>query len=268
MTFAHTQLHTNLEKIIIISAENILTRLLLVVTQFSTLRLNMIEASILIVCEEHTTSRIWALCVTELQCRPLIASSVDQAINIIEESSPDVIVIDVTSRNVSGVQICHVIREHANVPLLLLTPINNETHALEAYQSGADDCIIKPISPALFLAKIKVWLHRSWTIQVESLDKLTIGEYTLEPAKHLLRGSDGKNIRLSNLEFRVLYLLMDHSNQMFTNEEIISRVWGFYGEGNSALVKNVIYRLRKKIEPNPNQSLFIRTETGGYLFKR
>jgi DNA-binding response OmpR family regulator len=228
----------------------------------------MIESNILIVCDEPTTSRIWALCVTELHCRPLVANSIKQALNIVEESPPDLIVIDVTSRDVSGIQMCHDLREHVNVPLLLLTPVNNESHTLEAYQAGADDCIIKPISPALFLAKVKVWLRRSRTVQVESLDKLTIGGYTLEPAKHLLQGSDGKKIHLSNLEFRVLYLLMDHPNQSFSNEEIIERVWGFYGEGNSALVKNVIYRLRKKIEPNPNEARYVRTETGGYLFRR
>ena len=228
----------------------------------------MIESSILVACDEPTTSRIWALCVTELHCRPLVANSIKQALNIVEESPPDLIVIDVTSRDVSGIQMCHDLREHVNVPLLLLTPVNNESHTLEAYQAGADDCIIKPISPALFLAKVKVWLSRSRTVQVESLDKLTIGGYTLEPAKHLLQGSDGKKIHLSNLEFRVLYLLMDHPNQSFSNEEIIERVWGFYGEGNSALVKNVIYRLRKKIEPNPNEARYIRTETGGYLFRR
>jgi DNA-binding response OmpR family regulator len=197
-----------------------------------------------------------------------VANSIKQAVDIIEEASPDLMVVDVTSREVSGIQICQDLRQHANAPLLLLTPIHNETHTLEAYQAGADDCIIKPISPALFFAKIKVWLHRSWTVQVESLDKLTIGNYTLEPAKHYLLGCDGKKIHLSNLEFRVLYLLMNHPNQAFTNEEIIGRVWGFYGEGNSALVKNVIYRLRKKIEPNPNESRYIRTETGGYLFRK
>ena len=228
----------------------------------------MIESNILVACDEPTTSRIWALCVIELHCRPLVANSIKQALSIVEESPPDLIVIDVTSRDVSGIQMCHDLREHVNVPLLLLTPVNNESHTLEAYQAGADDCIIKPISPALFLAKVKVWLSRSRTVQVESLDKLTIGGYTLEPAKHLLQGSDGKKIHLSNLEFRVLYLLMDHPNQSFSNEEIIERVWGFYGEGNSALVKNVIYRLRKKIEPNPNEARYIRTETGGYLFRR
>ncbi len=228
----------------------------------------MMESSILVLCDEPTTSRVWALCVTELHCRPLAANSLNHALEIVEESGPDLIVVDVNSRDVSGIQICREIRQHITAPLLLLTPINNESHSLEAYQAGADDCLIKPISPALFLAKLKVWLHRSWTVRAESLDKLTIGEYTLDPSNHRLLSSDGKKIRLSNLEFRVLYLLMDHPNQPFTNEEIVARVWGFDGAENSVLVKNVIYRLRKKLEPNPNEARYIRTETGGYLFRR
>jgi len=228
----------------------------------------MIETSIMIICDEPTTSRVWGMLLTELNCHPIVTTTVSHALAALEDSVPDLIVVDVTSREVNGVQICKTMREHVVVPMLFFTPINNETHMLEAYQAGADECVIKPISPALFLAKIKVWLHRTWTVQVESLDKLTIGEYTLDPAKHRLFGKDGVKIRLSTLEFRVLYLLMNHPNQTFSNEEIVDRVWGIHGDGNSALVKNVIYRLRKKIEPNINEARYIRTETGGYLFRR
>jgi DNA-binding response OmpR family regulator len=228
----------------------------------------MVETSILIVCDEPVTSKIWAFCIAELYCRPLVANSIEQAVSTIEESAPDLIVVDVTSWDVGDILMCRALREHTHAPLLLLTSSNHEAHSLEAYQAGVDDCIIKPISPALFLAKIRVWLHRSWTAHVENLEKLTVGSFTLERAKHLLQDSDGKRIRLSNLEFRVLCLLMDHPNQPFTSEEIIERVWGFHGEGNSALVKNVIYRLRKKIEPNREWAQILLTETGGYLFRR
>lgn len=228
----------------------------------------MVDSIIMIVCDEPTTSRVWGMLLVDLHCHPIIANTVSHALEALEESAPDLIVVDVTSRDVNGVQICRTLREHVVVPMLFFTPINNETHMLEAYQAGADDCIIKPISPALFLAKIRVWLHRSWTVQVESLNKLTVGEYTLDPSTHHLLSKDGRKIRLSNLEFRVLYLLADHPNQTFSNEEIIGRVWGFNDDRNSVLVKNVIYRLRKKIEPNPNEARYIRTETGGYLFKR
>lgn len=230
----------------------------------------MLESRILIlvVCDESTKRKIWTVCISELHARPLIADCYEQAVNIIEESSPDLVIIDVSSRDSNEIQICHDLREHTTVPLLLLTSNPSEYHLLEAYQAGVDDCIIKPIGYALLLAKVKVWLYHSWTVQVEDLDNLTVGEYTLEPARRLLQGRDGKKIHLSNLESRVLYLLMEHPNQPLTSEDIAGRVWGVYGKGNSALVKNVIYRLRKKIEQDQKRAQFIRTETGGYLFRR
>lgn len=228
----------------------------------------MTKSTILIVCDEPTTSRIWGVLVTDLQCHPIAVNSAAQALTAIEETSPDMVIVDVTARSTNGLHICQSVREHTTSPILLLTPINNESHMLEAYQAGVDECVIKPISPALFLAKLRVWLYRSWTVRIESLNKLTIGEHTLDPAKHILIHNNGIRIRLSNLEFRVLYLLMNHPNQSFSNDEIIERVWGSYGQGNYALVKNVIYRLRKKIETNPNHATYIRTETGGYMFRR
>lgn len=227
----------------------------------------MVESYILIVCDEPTTSRVWGMLLTDLNCHPIIATTLSQALEALEEAAPDLIIVDVTSREVNGVQMCKTLRDHMVVPLLFFTPINNESHMLEAYQVGVDECIIKPISPALFLAKVRVWLRRSWTVRVESLDKLKVGEYTLDPSTHRLLANDGRKIRLSTLEFRVLYLLVDHPERTFSNDEIIDRVWGFHGEGNSALVKNVIYRLRKKIEPNSTHARYIRTETGGYRFK-
>ena len=228
----------------------------------------MLESSIMIVCDEPATSRIWALLLAELHCTPIVANSIKQALAALEEASPDLIVIDVKSRQVSGVEICRALREHLSTPILLLTPINNESHTLEAYEAGVDECAIKPVSPELFLAKIKVWLRRAWAVPVESLDQVTIGKMTLEPSRHQLMNGDGRRIHLSNLEFGVLYLLVNHPNQAFSSDEILKRVWGFDGHGDPALVKNVIYRLRKKVEPNPNQPCYILTEVDGYVFKR
>jgi len=226
------------------------------------------ESSILIVSDEPTTSRIWGLCLIELHCFFLVANSIPQALTLMEESNPDIVVVDVTARDVNGVQICRSLREHSSIIILLLTPINNESHALEAYQAGADECIIKPISPALFLAKVKVWLYRTRTIQMDTLDELSIGELTLEPSNHLLLDKSGRKVHLSDLEFQVLYLLMNNPNRAFKSEEIVKRIWGHHGEGSAILVKNVIYRLRKKVEPNPNQPKYIRTDPEGYLFRQ
>jgi len=207
------------------------------------------------------------MCVTELHCHPVLAPGATEAIKVIDETLPELVIIDVTSRWVNGLECCAALREHTTAPILLLTPINNESHSLEAYQAGASECVIKPISPALLLAKIRVWLGQAWTVQAQGLGNLMIGDLILEPSRHWLLDQHGDKVRLSNLEFRVLYLLMSHPNVSFSNEDLIERVWGLYGEGNATLVKNVIYRLRKKIEPNPNQPKYIHTVTRGYMLR-
>jgi len=226
----------------------------------------LIESSVLIVSDEPMTSHIWAVCATQLRCHSAVASSAAEAIRVLDEDPPDLIVVDVTSRATSGVEICSALRQHTMTPLLLLTPINNETHSLEAYAAGADECIIKPVSPALFLAKSRVWLRRARSVSATSLDKLRVGGLTLDPARHQLLGAKGEKVRLSNLEFRMLYLLATHARQPFSTEEIVQRVWGLEGQGSAVLVKNIIYRLRKKIEPNLSRPRYLQTVTGGYLF--
>jgi two-component system alkaline phosphatase synthesis response regulator PhoP len=228
----------------------------------------MQQSSILIVSDEPATGAIWGLLVKDLDCTPLAARSAAQAVEMLVETAPDLIVVDVTQRATDGIKTCAALHDNAASPILLLTPVNNETYMLEAYAAGVDECVIKPVSPALFLAKVKVWLRRSWTVSVASLGNIKIGELTLEPARRQILADDGRRIRLSQLEFRLLHLLMNHPGRAFQTDELIERIWGFGELGRSALVKNVIYRLRKKIEPDPNQPRYIRTETGGYLFRR
>lgn len=83
--------------------------------------------------------------VTDLNCQQLAVNTVEQALSVIEETPPDMIVIDVTLRITNGAYICRTMREHVFFPILLLTPINNETHTLEAYQAFVDEFAIKPL---------------------------------------------------------------------------------------------------------------------------
>lgn len=147
-------------------------------------------------------------------------------------------------------------------PILLMTPRRHEAHLLEAYQAGVDECIVKPISPSLFLAKVKSWLRRSWTVPAEALNGVQAGDLQLDPARRELITATGSVVKLTNLEFRLLHLLMSHRGQVLDSNLIIDRVWGYTGGGNSVLLKNVVYRLRRKVEPDPSQPRYIQTATG------
>ncbi len=137
---------------------------------------------------------------------------------------------------------------------------------LEAYAAGVDDCVIKPISPALFLAKVLAWAQRSWTIPVEAVHPTETANWNLDPATRSLIYRRADRIPVTNLEFRLLNQLMSKPGQAFSSEELVRVVWGNYGHGDEVLLKNVVYRLRKKLDNNPGRPKPLQTWQGGYCF--
>jgi len=165
------------------------------------------------------------------------------------------------------VELCKQIRSVSVAPLLLLLPTYNEKLVLSAYQYGMDDVVIKPISPVVFLAKIKAWSRHTWTVPVEELNRVKAGRHRLDALKRCLIDSQDREINLTNLEFHFLHLLMNRSGEIISTEELVQSIWGGYGGGDQILLKNVVYRLRKKIETNPGKPVHLITWPGGYSFQ-
>lgn len=124
-----------------------------------------------------------------------------------------------------------------------------------------DECVVKPISPAIFLAKIIAWSRRSWG---ESMIPRRTGRLRLDPSHRSAVGANNHAIKLTNLEFRLLHLLMSRPGDVFPAEDIIQTLWG--AEGDVVLLKNVVYRLRKKLEEEADETHLIKTWPGGYSF--
>ena len=227
-----------------------------------------LNAKVMIVCDDADTCQIWAHCLRQKGIEVITFGSADAILRQWDDEIPDVVVIDVSTQQLDGIAICQRFREESVIPILLLTPHNNELHILDAYRAGVDECVPKPVSPALFMAKVKVWLRRSWTVPAESLEVVQISDIKLDPHKRQVTRGPDKGIKLTNLEFRLLYLLMKNPGRILETEYIVQRVWGYHGEGNSHLLKNLVYRLRRKIEADPNTALHIHTESGiGYRFQ-
>lgn len=226
-----------------------------------------VDVKVLVVSDDPDTGRIWSYLLREKGLGVQLASSAEEALRIWNEYIPDLIVID-THFDLDGIQATLLLRAEAIAPILLFTPHNNEAHILEAYHAGVDECAVKPVSPALFWVKVRAWLRRAWTVPAEGLDSLQAGALRLDPAKRQVMLGTEEAIKLTNLEFRVLHLLMSHPGWVMKTDDIVQRVWGFYGNGDSNLLKNVVYRLRRKIDPDPNNPRFIYTEAGlGYRFQ-
>ena len=218
---------------------------------------------VFVVCDQDATAPIWGYIIREKGLVAILETSVQRAMERSMEEIPDLIVIDVNAPHAQRIELCRKFRAVTASPILLFLPTNDEAEILEAYQMGVDECVVKPISPAIFLAKIMAWAKRSWT---EPMSPVRAGKLKLEPARRSALEPGGEEIKLTNLEFRLLHLLMSRPGFVFRNEEIMQTVWGV--QGDLAVLKNVVYRLRKKLDLDSDRPPYlIQTWPGGYSFQ-
>ncbi|MBL8090982.1 MAG: winged helix-turn-helix domain-containing protein [Anaerolineales bacterium] len=221
---------------------------------------NQSSPRVFIVCDQNATAPIWGYIVRDKGLIAIVETSIDKAIDNAKKESPDLIVIDLNAPHQKRIEIARAFRSLSASPILFFLPSNNEDEILEAYQNGVDECVVKPISPAIFLAKILAWSNRTHTENT----KPRRTKLKLDASHRSATGKNKKEIKLTNLEFQFLQLVMSRPGHVFPNDEIIQRVWG--AEGDVVLLKNVVYRLRKKIEEELHETELIQTWPGGYSF--
>jgi len=219
---------------------------------------------VFIICDQTDTAPIWGYMIREKGLVAILETSVQRAMGRAIEDIPDLIIIDVNDSHQERMRLCNKFRALSTSPILLFLPTNNEAEILEAYEAGVDECVIKPISPSIFLAKIVAWSRRSWT---EPMSPRRTNKLHLDPSRRSAICEDGTDVRLTNLEFRLLHLLMSRPGYVFQNEDIIRTVWGAQRENDQSLLKNMIYRLRKKLEEEAGETNLIQTWPGGYSFQ-
>lgn len=222
---------------------------------------------IFVVCDQKDTAPIWGYILRQQGLQVILETSLEKAIDHWSAEIIDLIVLDISAASADRVMLYKTFREQSVVPLLLLLPAYHETQISEAYAAGVDDVVVKPVSPPIFLAKIMAWVRRSWTVPVTSLNLIKAGNYKLEPSRRCIIHPDGTEVRLTNLEFHLLHLLMSRPGNIFSAEDLVQSIWGGFGAGDQVLLKNVVYRLRKKIEADPSHPALLQTWQGGYSFR-
>jgi DNA-binding response OmpR family regulator len=224
-------------------------------------------AKIFVVCDQKDTAPVWGYVLRQRGLVVILETAREKAIDRWSTEMPDLVVLDVDVNHEDRMELYQKFRAVSVAPILLFLPAYHETEILEAYAAGVDDVVVKPVSPAIFLAKILAWMRRSWTVPIDNLSLVKAGRHRLDPTRRCLINPDSMEIRLTNLEFRLLHILMSRPGSVFSLEEIIESIWGGYGNGDQILLKNVVYRLRRKIEEDPSRPLFLKTGQGGYAFE-
>ena len=218
------------------------------------------RAKVLIVSDEPVTARVWGFSLNQAGLDVRLVGINEAVMDIWAEELPDLIIIEDFNKEVEELELCKNLRAETVVPILYLTSKTDEAFSLEVYRIGADECIPFPISPRLFQAKVNAWLRRMFTVPVTVFDEVKSDGLRLNMDQRRLQKPSGETVRLTVLEARLLYVLMSHPGQVFERDTLVEKVWGYYGEGDPHLLKNLVYRVRRKIEADPTQPRYLVTE--------
>ncbi|MCP4426398.1 MAG: response regulator transcription factor [Chloroflexi bacterium] len=183
-------------------------------------------------------------------------------------SKPDLIVLDVTMPQRDGWEVLERIRELSTLPVIMLTARDEEAHILHGFSLGADDYVTKPFSFAQLAARIQAVLNRSSHHPTDHNEtELRHGDLTVDLAtKRVWRSKE--MIHLTPTEFNLLVVMMQRSGEVITPEELVSEVWGDQYANDIGYVRRYIWHLRKKLEPDSENPIYIHNVRGfGYRFR-
>lgn len=191
----------------------------------------------------------------------------EQAVARWREEKPDLVILDINLPKLDGFEVCRRMSGESNALVIVLTCHELEADEIRALDLGADDYLRKPFSASKLLARIRALARRANAAQhVSSASQVAVGPVSLDSMRHEA-ARNGARVRLTPIESRLLHLLLTHSGQVLTTDQIVERVWGYDDAGDTRLVKTHIRHLRQKIEPQPNSPQYIVTVPGvGYTF--
>ena len=190
----------------------------------------------------------------------------EQAVELIEKESPDLIILDLMMPKKNGIQVCREVRAKSNVPIIMLTAKGEEIDRILGLELGADDYIIKPFSPREVIARIKAVLRRINEEPKDEKQTLRYDRLEMNLANYEVI-IDGTFVPFTPKEVEVLYLLAKSPGRVFTREQILESVWGYDYYGDTRLVDTQIKRIRQKL-PQDDCSFSIKSIYGvGYKFE-
>jgi DNA-binding response OmpR family regulator len=184
------------------------------------------------------------------------------------ENHPDAVLLDAALPDMDGLEVCRRLRELTALPILFVTARAAIDDILHGFHAGADDYLIKPFDPEELVCRLLAAMRRAGTrTNGKTRAVFPSRSVMLDLESHdLVTG--GRTVHLTPLEFQVLGLLVRHAGRVLSPDAILTRVWGPQLIGEPNLVKQYIYRLRSKIEPDPARPVYLHTVRGtGYYFE-
>ena len=201
--------------------------------------------------------------------RVVTAADGREALREFRSQRPDLVLLDLMLPELSGVEVCRIIRQESGVPILMLTAKDSETDKVVGLELGADDYVTKPFSLRELQARVRALLRRpDQRAAIDSPPAVAdLGRVQVDLAGHrLLR--DGAALPVKPKAFELLTFLLRHPGQVFTRDQLLTHVWGYDYAGESRTVDVHVHWLRGQIEEDPGDPQYLHTVRGvGYVLR-
>ena len=228
---------------------------------------------VLIIEDDHDIVELLSIHLRDLECQLEKAYDGKNGLELSQDESFDLIILDVMLPKMDGLEVCRRIRMQENyTPILMLTAKSEEIDKILGLETGADDYLTKPFSVREFIARVKAIFRRSQINLEQTKDsasgktQVKFDELEIDLIKRKVQ-LNAQRIELTPKEFDVLALLSAHPGRSYSREELLNLVWGYEFSGYEHTVNSHINRLRSKIEPDLSNPKYILTTWGvGYRF--
>ena len=190
-----------------------------------------------------------------------------EALERLRDSLPDLILLDVMMPDIDGFEVLRTIREISQVPVIMLTAKGEEEDIVKGLELGADDYVTKPFSPRELVSRVRAVLRRGSSFEEDGEDVIDVDDRLKIDFGRREVWVDGELVKLRPTEYRLLYHLIQNAGWVLTHDQILTKVWGYEYRDEPHYVRLYINYLRKKIEEDPSNPVYILTERGvGYRF--
>src|SRR5262245_3143979 len=206
---------------------------------------------VLIVDDDPDIVRLVAYNLTQSGFEPVVANTGRQALQIVQDRPPDLIILDLMLPDVDGMEVCRTLRSHdvsIQTPIIMLTARSEEIDRVIGFELGADDYVMKPFSPRELVLRVRSILRRT---RHDRTEMMRVGRIQLFPERRqcfLRHDTISRTVK----EFDLLYELMRARGKVLSRDTLMDRVWGYHGEATSRTLDTHVRRLREKLGPDGN----------------
>jgi two-component system phosphate regulon response regulator PhoB len=226
----------------------------------------MSSFNILVVEDEDAIREMLMMVLEQAGLTPIQAADAEEAQKILDDSTPDLILLDWMLPGISGVEWARRLKKepiYRDIPIIVLTARGEEEDKVRGLEIGADDYMTKPFSPKELVARIRAVLRRSGKIQGQA--QVTLGDLMLDTEQHRLSIGD-KQLEVSPTEFRLMHFFMTHPDKVYSRTQLLDQVWGRSVYIEERTIDVHIRRLRKILEEYGREDLVQTVRGFGYRF--